>query len=581
MASPQKWLKAYAATLFLSGVGVWTYLALRVPEVLGVGHTPLRFWASGPEVSSAFVLAILMLGAWAAMWHKFALPSGFFVTADSAFALAALLLISPLSGVLIALSASMVDVWKRYRAGKEAEALFVIFLENGGNRLLRFAAAWAAYSLAGGSFPPTESARCLWASACGFLAYFLANNLAYLVSEKILGGDLKAFVQDAYLDFVDGFAIWSMGFLLALVASGPATNLLSAVALMFFVLLGAWVMKRLSHAQKDLKRKLEDLVLLQKVSSAATSGLDVMPMVEAFAQELCRELGSEGIGIVFFHRYSSSLYLVQVEGEKSRSTHLPEEKRFQYEQLPLSEASPRMGERLFEFLQPLETAPFTIPKSVFGLPLVHGGEPFGGIVVYSNREGADYSDRKALLDTCGQSLIVGLENCFLHLQAIQDPLTGLYNRSYLLYRLEEELAYSTRHRSPFALLMLDLDDFKAVNDTLGHAMGDRVLHRIGDLLRAALRREDVPARYGGDEFLLLLVNCDRRSAMEKAQKLRQLIATRALPKEQANGIAIGCSVGLLTSERMGGEQDLPTILKRLDQSLYLAKKQGKNTVVEA
>jgi diguanylate cyclase len=174
---------------------------------------------------------------------------------------------------------------------------------------------------------------------------------------------------------------------------------------------------------------------------------------------------------------------------------------------------------------------------------------------------------------------VALENCFLHLQAIQDPLTGLYNRSYFLYRIEEELAYSSRHRSPFALLMLDLDDFKAVNDHLGHALGDKVLRRIGEILRNGLRREDVPARYGGDEFIVLMVNCEEKAAVDKAERLRRSIATKALPKEDAQGLTIGCSLSILTASRLRGDQDVATILKRLDQALYKAKAEGKNRIM--
>ncbi|OYW05762.1 MAG: hypothetical protein B7X11_01655, partial [Acidobacteria bacterium 37-65-4] len=180
---------------------------------------------------------------------------------------------------------------------------------------------------------------------------------------------------------------------------------------------------------------------------------------------------------------------------------------------------------------------------------------------------------------CAQSLEVALENCFLHLQAIQDPLTGLYNRSYFLYRLEEELSFSSRHRAPFALLMIDLDDFKAVNDHLGHAMGDKVLHRIGDLLRRTLRREDVPARYGGDEFIVLLLGCKEKAAHEKAERIRSSFATQALPREEAGGLAMGCSISLLHSDHLKGEQDLPTLLRKLDEALYGAKQSGKNRVI--
>jgi diguanylate cyclase (GGDEF)-like protein len=302
-------------------------------------------------------------------------------------------------------------------------------------------------------------------------------------------------------------------------------------------------------------------------------------MVESFTRSLAESLPADGIGVVFLQRYATTIYLVQVEGKKSRATYLPEERRFQTDQLPLSEPSVRLGERLFEFLQPLETAPFMIPASVYGLPLVQGGEPIGGIVVYSYKEDVPLFRKRQLLELCAQSLVVALDNCFLHLQAIQDPLTGLFNRSYFLYRLEEELSYSTRHRAPFALLMIDMDDFKAVNDLLGHAMGDKVIHRIGDLLRRGLRREDVPARYGGDEFIVMLLNCNEQAALDKAERMRQSLASKALPREEAQGLTIGCSIGMLHSSTLQGDQDVPNLLRRLDEALYRAKQAGKNRVV--
>ncbi|NMB99444.1 MAG: GGDEF domain-containing protein, partial [Thermoanaerobaculaceae bacterium] len=193
----------------------------------------------------------------------------------------------------------------------------------------------------------------------------------------------------------------------------------------------------------------------------------------------------------------------------------------------------------------------------------------------------DFSKRQELLETCAHALIVGMENCFLHLQAIEDPLTGLYNRSYFLYRLKEELSYSTRHSSDFALLMIDLDEFKEVNDHLGHQIGDDVLKRIGELFRMTLRKEDVPARYGGDEFIILLLNCDEKNAIEKANKIKQMISIKALPKEKSQGIQLGCSISLISSKVISGDNDITSILKKLDNALYKAKTEGKNQVIVA
>ncbi|MEW6757179.1 MAG: GGDEF domain-containing protein [Acidobacteriota bacterium] len=533
------------------------------------------FGGAGPVI----LVGVLLAGSLVANRYKFAMNTGsFFVSFDISFAMAAFFLVSPLSGMALAFATTLADCLQRFRAGAlRPPKLYRMFASMAGNRLLRLGASFACFYAITGDRPFTGSARDFVAGFAAFGVYYLANNLAFLPLELEARGDLRGYLREALKDDLPySFAILALGFVMSLVALqvGLAAFLLTAS----FIVAATMGLSALTRAQRDLRGKVEDLTILSRVSAAASSDLDLMPMVESFTRSLARHLPADGIGVIFYQRYATTIYLVQVEGEKSRSTYLPEERRFQYDQLPLSEPSQKLGERLFEFLQPLETAPFLIPPSVFGLPLLHGGEPFGGIVVYSYQADVPLSDKRELLELCAQSLVVGLENCFLHLQAIQDPLTGLYNRSYFLYRLQEELSFSARHRAPFALMMVDLDDFKAVNDHLGHASGDTVLRRIGDLLRRETRREDVPARYGGDEFILLLLGCRRDAALEKAKKLRSLIGSKALPKEEAQGLTIGCSTGILHSDDLKGEQDLPTLLRRLDEALYRAKQAGKNRI---
>lgn len=579
-ATRERKLIAYGFVQLALGILLWVWIALVGPQgaLSGAARLPPIDWLGG-RVPTWLVLLLLAAASCAAVRVKFPMKDGNFISFDISFAVVGFFLISPLAGTLLAAVTTVVDIVYRLRQRAVPTSVLMGKLwGNLGNRLLRFGFAWIAYTLAGGVLPPTAEPQQTVPAVLAFMAYFLANNLFFYPMDYLKGGDMKAFLRDTFTqDLIHSFAICSMGLLLSLVALGMGMGL--SLLLGGFLLSASWLLSTLTTTQEQLKGRVEDLAILDKASAAANSGLDVMPMVESFTRVLAQSLSVDGIGVVFYQRYATTIYLVQVEGEKSRSIYLPEEKRFQYDQLPLSEPSVRLGERLFEFLQPLETAPFQIPASVFGLPLLHGGEPFGGIVVYSYQENASLSPRQWLLETCAQTLVVALENCFLHLQAIQDPLTGLYNRSYFLYRLEEELAYSSRHRAPFALLMLDLDDFKAVNDRLGHSQGDKVLHKIGELMRRATRREDVPARYGGDEFILLLLGCQIPDALDKAERIRALIASRALPKEEAFGLTMGCSVGILHSDSLKGEQDVPNILRRLDDALYLAKQRGKNQVV--
>jgi diguanylate cyclase (GGDEF)-like protein len=576
------WL-AYDLGQFVAGLLLWSGIAALAPSgTLGIVSAGALIKGLGPPALSPWLLLVLLaLASWAAVLFKFEMDTGYFISFDVSFALVALMLVSPLAGAALALLMVGVDCLNRLRKpGVSRPDLGVLMVGNAGNRLLRFGLAWLAYSALGGRLPPSGCLEEAGAWLGAFAVFYSANILLFAPSESLRGEDMRAFWRGALRqDFGFTFSVCAVAYLMAL--SAVKLGLLALLLMGAFVILASRTLSLLTSAQRQLKGRVEDLTILSKVSAAANSGLDVMPMVESFTRAMAESLPVDGIGVIFYQRYAPTLHLVQVEGVKSRSTYLPEEKKFQYEQLPLSEPSQKLGERLFEFLQPLETAPFVIPPSVFGLPLLHGGEPFGGIVAYSYKEGVELAGKQWLLETCAQSLVVALENCFLHLQAIQDPLTGLFNRSYFLYRLEEELSYASRHRAPFGLIMLDLDDFKAVNDHLGHEAGDKVLQRIGDLLRRNLRREDVPARYGGDEFILLLLSCSEKDALEKAEKVRAVIAGRSLPKEEAVGLSIGCSVGFIHSTRLRGEQDVPNLLRRLDQALYKAKAAGKNRVVVA
>jgi diguanylate cyclase (GGDEF)-like protein/PAS domain S-box-containing protein len=176
---------------------------------------------------------------------------------------------------------------------------------------------------------------------------------------------------------------------------------------------------------------------------------------------------------------------------------------------------------------------------------------------------ADISERKAMLR---------------HLKdmAEHDGLTGLYNRTYFQEELERAVERARRDPSPCAaLLYIDLDNFKYVNDTLGHAAGDRVLLEISSILHKRLRRVDTLARLGGDEFAVLLYNAPHDVAVQTAEGLRQRLAEYAF-RERGETMDVGCSIGvtLVTEETKTAEE----ALSQADLACYLAKRGGRNRV---
>jgi diguanylate cyclase (GGDEF)-like protein len=158
-------------------------------------------------------------------------------------------------------------------------------------------------------------------------------------------------------------------------------------------------------------------------------------------------------------------------------------------------------------------------------------------------------------------------------QARTDPLTGLNNRRAFLDQGEQVVRYCERHELTLAALVMDLDHFKAVNDTLGHLAGDTVLRRVGEIIGHTLRRSDVCGRIGGEEFAVVLPHTSEDAALGIAEKLRKAIADESIPCG-GQRLKITISIGVAA-----GAYDLAALLAHADKAMYRAKAQGRNQVV--
>jgi two-component system cell cycle response regulator len=160
--------------------------------------------------------------------------------------------------------------------------------------------------------------------------------------------------------------------------------------------------------------------------------------------------------------------------------------------------------------------------------------------------------------------------------ATHDSLTGLMNRGEILAMLQRELERSRRERKPVSVILGDIDHFKSVNDTLGHLFGDEALREIGRRLRAQLRVYDGVGRYGGEEFLLVLPNCDLTNAMLRANELRKTIAaTPVLCSGEERLITMSMGVAVSVGD---GKSEVETVLNQADAGLYAAKESGRNRI---
>jgi diguanylate cyclase (GGDEF)-like protein/PAS domain S-box-containing protein len=165
----------------------------------------------------------------------------------------------------------------------------------------------------------------------------------------------------------------------------------------------------------------------------------------------------------------------------------------------------------------------------------------------------------------------------LRRQSIRDPLTGLYNRRYLKESLEREVRRAARSQRPLAVIMLDVDHFKGFNDSLGHEAGDAVLREMGSFLQSRTRSEDIPCRYGGDEFVIILADTSKDVAIRRARQLQEGIKRLSVlhGSEYLNPPTISLGVAVYPQHGSTGE----SVLHAADVALYKAKSQGRDRVV--
>jgi diguanylate cyclase (GGDEF)-like protein len=167
----------------------------------------------------------------------------------------------------------------------------------------------------------------------------------------------------------------------------------------------------------------------------------------------------------------------------------------------------------------------------------------------------------------------------LRSEAISDSLTGLFNRRYLDATLDREIDRADRAHRSIGIIMLDIDDFKRLNDTHGHHVGDEVLRLVGGLLDRQTRAGDIVCRYGGEEFVLVLPEASLADTQARAETL--LAAIRQLRHDVGDGntASITMSGGVVALPEHGS--DAATLLRLADQALYLAKAEGKDRLVTA
>ncbi len=228
-------------------------------------------------------------------------------------------------------------------------------------------------------------------------------------------------------------------------------------------------------------------------------------------------------------------------------------------------------------------------KSVAIIPLSPRNELIGCIAMGSNdakrftRDHAtDFLERLAAISSVCLENAINRERIIL--SGLTDALTGYYNRTYLERRLNEEISRAARYKQPLSCLFLDIDYFKRVNDTYGHANGDRVLQEVANRVKSQLRGSDIPTRFGGEEFTLLLPQTASEEALQLAERIRKHV--EASPIELDNNSPLRVTISIGVSQILAHQHPQLSglgakLLHEADNALYAAKENGRNRAVLA
>jgi len=347
--------------------------------------------------------------------------------------------------------------------------------------------------------------------------------------------------------------------LLAIIADQAATAMASA---------------RLLSETRRLAAELRRLV---DMSSDLTGSLDPRQVAGRIAQHLGRAMEVDEAAISSWDRDGDRLV---TSGYWPEGDAADVQEAFSLEGYPLTRAVLREQRIATVHVDDAAADPAEVTllleqgmRSLVMLPLVAKGESIGVVELLSRSGMVPSDERLELAQTMANEAAMAFENARLYEQARRladrDPLTGFYNHRYLHERLGEEVVRAQRTRHPLSVVMLDLDDFKLVNDTFGHLFGDRVLVHVADRIRAALRASDVPARYGGDEFAVILPETDAEAGRRVVERITAALCDSPYRVDGRLPVSVSASIGLATHPADG--RTATDLIAAADRGLYAAK----------
>jgi len=330
------------------------------------------------------------------------------------------------------------------------------------------------------------------------------------------------------------------------------------------------------------KQQADELDALKILSLNLTSSLDLPTVLDAVVKEAMRLVDNTRIVHIFLYTDKELKFGASLDS-RGQKNHIFSEPRKD----GLTDTVARKGKKVIVNdmkNHPIyKDAPADWAGSIVGIPLKIGDKVVGVMNLSRHNTGEFLQSELHLLDMLANQAAVAISNASLHQmiskKAYTDTITGLSNRRALDERLEIEIINSRRTSSPLAVVMMDLDGFKRVNDTYGHEVGDLVLRAVFNVVSIGLRSTDFIARYGGDELVLILGQSDMRAAKLVTEKILENLARFAYKAPDGKPLKLGISGGIAIYPNHG--RSGPELLRAADAALYYAKKHNRGTFVTA
>jgi diguanylate cyclase (GGDEF)-like protein len=341
------------------------------------------------------------------------------------------------------------------------------------------------------------------------------------------------------------------------------------------------VFSRLSRTRKQLEERVHDLEILNATARRLAASLQLEELVEAVARETCKAI-PEAEAVALVHRRPGDRAGLVIDGFDRSSDKFFRRSMQEGEGaagwVMTHGATRRIGD-LSADADIASRGGMHGMRSWLGVPLFMYGGCEGVIAVQSSHSRAFRADHQHLLESLALQIAAALQNAHLYELAMVDGLTGLFMRRYFDARIEEEIERSKRYGSAFSVVMIDVDDFKVLNDTHGHLIGDRVLRGIANVVKSQMRGVDTASRYGGEELALILPRTEMVNAYNVGERIRAAIAELRITTdtEASQALRVTASFGIASypeSKARDGED----LVRRADRALYRAKKTGKNRV---